>query len=242
MAEVRNEVSRIHERYQVELRSGCVFGVDRKTRFIARLFQVFFPDYRLEIAQDWEDALQRVLEMQENDQTNNYTYGNKHRIPVDPLMVEKLATFIGSMSWQNQMDEIPSVASDHPLKEVYDAMILVKGDIEHLQDNQRHLTSELQQHQEKLQVAEAERQRLEQSLLVAKSESARMGMGTNHRLTAQGPRVRIACDEILAMAGLLRATDLTEEQNDYVRSVLEKSEDLRRYMDEILEYSLQPLD
>jgi len=145
-------------------RPFCLFvfyGANRLARTALRLARPFAP-FRFQVVRDLDDALKVIAEDQQEqgmlpDELEPTSSSQSHSDKLEEL-VDEVLEYIASINWElDDLASLPAVDPTHPFSPVFDAIRLIKGDLdelmaEHLtaQEERRQLEAKLQ-HAQKME-------------------------------------------------------------------------------------------
>jgi signal transduction histidine kinase/CheY-like chemotaxis protein len=160
-----------------------------------------------------EKALQLIREHKIN---NNLDFSVEMENE-NPTIIHELLQLLGSISW----DEVGQVHFEniddtHPLREIYDAITIIKSDIGDMLEERN----------------ERERDLQKLKLLAEDSDKAK-----SEFLANMSHEIRTPMNGVLGMITLLMETSLTEDQKKYTHIVKESADSLLRIINDILDIS-----
>ena len=139
-----------HRRYPVQ--RYVFYNSDWFVRTAAKMAAPFMP-FKIKAAQDLAGALALVTRY----------HGDTHRLAgaaagrkghgVDPAsVVDELLQFIGDMDWERHGASIPErVTRTHPFRPVFDAIVLIKGELDELFEEHRQAEQALRENQQRFE-------------------------------------------------------------------------------------------
>ncbi len=142
-------LKRWHEQYPMAL--YVFYNANRFIRTAAMLAAPLMP-FKVKIAPDLTGAIALVDRLV---QTPRSIPGEAHS-PVDPAsedqfpIVHQLLQFIGDIDWERHGTPTPEqIHQDHPFRPVFDAIALIKGELDELLEEQRRVENELRERQQR---------------------------------------------------------------------------------------------
>lgn len=160
-------------------------------------------DEALSLVRQLEDPSGRVLPSPLAGSQNNEP-GNPFEKYEDEIM-----DFIGSLAWNTQGTKLKDVADSHPFKSVFDAISLVKLDVDEL-------------------LLESKK---------AREEAEYANNAKSQFLATISHEIRTPLNGILGMTDLLLGSQVTEDQRDQLMDIKYSGESLKEIINEILDFA-----
>ncbi len=174
----------------------------RKKMEIPMLF-VKDLDQALSVIRQLEDPSQHVL--------SPPPAGNRKKEPADPYekYVDEIMDFIASFTWDTPEKRLKDIEDNHPFKPVFDAISLIKLDIDEL-------------------LMESKKDR---------EEAEYANNAKSQFLATMSHEIRTPLNGILGMTDVLLRSRLTEEQRDQLMDIKYSGQSLMDIINEILDFS-----
>lgn len=196
-----------------------------------------------------QDALNAAAELER--QTGSDPPGPAFEGDVPPnqqfkTYVDDLLHFVGSINWEidGLSDQIKNIDESHPFSPVFDAIELIKKDVDELFKERDRSEKALQEAKSVAENANRELVQLNQELEEAFEKAREMArqaqvanMAKNQFLANISHEIRTPMNGVIGFSELLRETRLDESQKDYLDTIYHSGVSLLALLNEILDFS-----
>lgn len=152
----RRYINALKDWHMVEpFRIYIFYGANRFMRAASNLARPFLP-FKVRVAQDLNEALQIIEEDQKQDHHIPYARqieaGKEELSTGHPIQfyVDEILHYLGSINWDlNGLNVEPHIDGSHPFYQVFEAIRLIKGELDDLLNEQKQAEKALREGEEK---------------------------------------------------------------------------------------------
>lgn len=238
-----------------------LYGANRFTRAASHLAGPFLP-FKIRPAGSLEEALAIVVKDQRERKTRYLQTKSASHPPAEDQIrqyVEELLGYLGTIDWErNGMNDRRKPDASHPFSPVFEAIALIKGELDELiQDRNaaedalrkvkdgleikvRERTLEIEKANKELKAEIKERKNTQAELLNAKQAAERANRAKSEFLANMSHELRTPLNHIMGFTELVldkNFGELNEIQEEYLTDVHHSSKHLLSLINDILDLS-----